>query len=585
MLTPDTKHLQYANLLKEAKNPGDFVHTKILKIALLGDVATQHLALMVRALFAREHIKTEIYEGGFGATELEVFNPDSALYRFVPDIIVVLHATHGMRDRYHSLERSALFAVEASARAVSLWDAIRSHSEALVIQSNVALPYERLFGQYDHYVPGSLSMSLVDFNQKLSEKVRLAKNIRVLDLEYLASYVGRKDWFDEKMWVIGKSLCAPAYLPHVAQAITDIALSHQGKGVKCLILDLDNTLWGGVVGDDGLEGIQLGHGGEGEAFHTFQVFLLALKNRGIILAVCSKNEKETALKVFREHPDMVLREKDIAVFMANWQNKADNIKEIQRILNIGFDSMVFLDDNPFERNLVRDRLPEVIVPELPEDPADYVKALSELNLFEVASFSEEDAKRADMYREEASRVIAKASYASIDDYLASLAMEGWVARFDEFHLPRIAQLILRSNQFNLTTRRYTDAECAKFMQDEKNYYPFYVTLKDTFGDYGLVGLAILKRDGIRAFVDTWLMSCRVLARGVEELMLNHAVAQAKAWGCTELGGEYVPTTKNMMVKDFYPRFGFELVSDEDGHTVWRLPTATYEDKKIHITLV
>jgi len=585
MLTHDAKHLEYAGLLREAKNLGDFKHDKTIKLALLGDVATQHLAMMIRALLAKHKIRAEIYEGDYGAAELEVLNTGSEFFKFGPDIIVILQSTHANRDRYYASPRSETFAEESVLRVEAVWEAIHQNSKALIIQGNVALPYERLFGQYDQHVPGSLSSCMMDFNQRLSSAARVAKNVRILDSEYLASYVGRKEWFDEKMWAVAKTLCAPKYLPLVAQSIVDITLSQEGRGVKCLILDLDNTLWGGVIGDDGVEGIVLGHGHpEGEAFQMFQRFLRALKNRGIVLTVCSKNDQETALKPFREHPEMVLKEEDIAVFVANWENKVDNIRYIREVLNLGFDSMLFLDDSSFERNLVRERLPGVIVPELPEDPVDFIKFLSELNLFETASFSEEDTHRADMYREEAARTSLQQEFSSIDEYLVSLKMHARAARFDEFHLPRITQLMLRSNQFNLTTRRYSQEACAEFMRDQM-YHPFYATLSDKFGDYGLIGLAILEHKGERAVIDEWLMSCRVLSRGVEELMLNHAVATARAWGCAELIGEYIPTPKNAMVKEFYPKFGFELVSDTAGTTIWKLPLRDYQPAGVFIKIV
>lgn len=554
-----------------------------IKVALLGDVSLQHISAMLREAFARSGMQAQVYEGGYGAADMEARNPASGLYAFAPDMIVILNSTQGMRDRYYSSRDHASFADNAATSIESVWRALREHTNALIVQGNIPLPYERLFGQYDHHMPHALAPSMLALNRMISERARASENVRVLDIEYIAAHVGRRHWFDEKMWAVAKMLCALEYMPQVAQHIADIALSAQGRGIKCLVLDLDNTLWGGVVGDDGLEGIALGHGKpEGEAFHTFQRFLRALKDRGIVFAVCSKNNEETALQVFREHPDMILKEEDIAVFVANWENKADNIRHIRNVLNIGFDAIAFLDDNPFERNLVREHLPEVLVPELPEDPADYVKFLSELNLFETASYTEEDARRADMYREEAQRSTLQQEFSNIDDYLQSLEMKAHVARFDEFHIPRIAQLILRSNQFNLTTRRYSEAECTAFMKDEKGYYPFYVTLADKFGDYGLIGLAILKKDGARALVDQWLMSCRVLSRGVEELMMNHAVGQVKEWGCNELIGEYIPTAKNSMVKDFYPRFGFEFVSDKDGTTTWRLPVEKFEERKVFI---
>lgn len=587
MLTHNTNHLKnYQELLHTAKNTKLPPDAKKLKVALLGDVSFQHIGALIRALFLRHGIDAEIYEGADGSQNMEARNPDSKLYMFAPDVIVLLSSTQGMREHYYTSHTQNSFASEMVTNTELLWHAIRAHTNALIIQGTIALPYERLFGHYDSHVPHSLSCAVSNINRFLVERAREQKNIRILDIEYIASLVGRWKWFDEKLWAVAKTLSALEYLPVIAQHIADIILSTHGSGVKCVILDLDNTLWGGVVGDDGLEGIRLGHDTpEGHVFSLFQKYLATLKQRGVVLAVCSKNDEETARKVFQKHPDMVLKENDIAIFVVNWKNKDDNIRYIQRVLNIGFDSIVFLDDNPFERNLVRTQLPNVIVPELPEDPADYIKFLSELNLFETASFSAEDAKRADMYHEEAARTTFRQEFSNIDEYLKSLEMKACLAQFDEFHIPRIAQLMLRSNQFNLTTKRYSETDCANFMRDEHSYYPFYATLCDTFGDYGLIGIAILRHEGKKALVDSWLMSCRVLSRGMEELMMNHAMAKAQEWGCDTLVGEYIPTAKNTMVKDFFGRFDFTLVSDNNGITAWNINPNEWKQKKTFISLI
>ncbi len=269
------------------------------------------------------------------------------------------------------------------------------------------------------------------------------------------------------MWILCKAFCAFEFLPHAVQNTVDILLSLKGAGVKCVVLDLDDTLWGGIIGDDGLEGIRLGHFGDGEAFQWFQHYLLDLKKRGILLAVCSKNDPENVLLPFRNHPEMVLKENDITVFIANWLSKVESIKAIRETLNISFSSMVFIDDSPFERNLVRDELPELIVPEMPEDPALYVRCLAEINLFETTSYSEIDAERAELYRLEAQRKIAEKRFSNPEDYLKSLDMKITLKRFDPFNLPRIAQLLQRSNQFNLLTRRFSEAQCETFMQDRE----------------------------------------------------------------------------------------------------------------------
>ncbi|KAB6220095.1 HAD-IIIC family phosphatase, partial [Bacteroides xylanisolvens] len=355
-------------------------------------------------------------------------------------------------------------------------------------------------------------------------------------------------------------------LPYVASRTVDIIAAVEGKFKKCLILDLDNTVWGGIVGDDGWENIQVGHGlGIGKAFSEFQQWVKKLKKRGIIIAVCSKNDEKKAKEPFEKNPEMVLKLDDIAVFVANWENKANNIHTIQSILNISFDSMVFLDDNPFERNMVRENVAGVTVPELPEDPSDYLEFLYSQNLFETASYSEDDKERTKQYQVEAKRVSMQKSFTNDADFLKSLDMVSVVKGFDKFNIPRVAQLSQRSNQFNLRTVRYTDAEIFAIEKND-NYVTFSFTLKDKFGDNGLICVIILnKKNTETLFVDTWFMSCRVLKRGMENFALNTIVEWAKINGFKKIVGEYLPTAKNAMVEQHYPNLGFTKI--EGGETM------------------
>jgi FkbH-like protein len=368
-------------------------------------------------------------------------------------------------------------------------------------------------------------------------------------------------------------------LPYVSARILDIVCALKGKFKKCLILDLDNTVWGGVVGDDGLEGIQLGHGlGIGKVFTEFQMWVKKLKDRGIIICVCSKNDEDKAKEPFEKHPDMVLRLNDIAVFMANWETKVDNIRAIQQILNIGFDSMVFLDDNPFERNIVREHIPDITVPELPDDPAEYLEFLYSLNLFETASYSATDKDRTKQYQVEAQRVGYAKTFHDEADFLRSLNMVSTVEGFTKFNTPRVAQLSQRSNQFNLRTVRYTEADIEAFSNDPA-VIPVTFTLEDKFGDNGLICVIIMKRmDAESLFIDTWFMSCRVLKRGMEHFTLNTLVAKAREKGYKRIVGEYLPTLKNGMVKDHYDRLGFTSLGD--GR--YELDLATYQEKECYI---
>ena len=373
-------------------------------------------------------------------------------------------------------------------------------------------------------------------------------------------------------------------IPYVASRVVDIIAAIKGQFKKCLILDLDNTVWGGVIGDDGLEGIELGHGlGIGKAFTEFQMWVKKLKQRGIIICVASKNNEDTAKEPFEKHPDMVLKLDDIAVFQANWETKVDNIRTIQGILNIGFDSMVFLDDNPFERNMVRENIPGITVPELPEDPAMYLEYLYSLNLFETASYSNADKDRTKQYQVEAKRVSLSKTFTNEADFLKSLDMVSTVSGFTKFNIPRVAQLSQRSNQFNLRTIRYTEGDIAALAEDP-DCIDLSFTLEDKFGDNGLIAVIIMKKqDEETLFVDTWFMSCRVLKRGMENFTLNTMVECAKKKGFKRIVGEYVPTPKNKMVELHYPNLGFAPLEVALEVARYVLDLDNYQPRECYIT--
>ena len=578
----DKSHLDYLQLIKEARALGTFQASKVIRLAIVADFATQQLTPLLGVLCARRGFKLEVYEAGYDTIDLEILNPSSELYAFAPQFVAILTAAHKLKSKLYTTTDRSSFAESAVQRMTDLWTALKQNCGATIIQSNYVVPSERAFGNYEVKMEHSVGAIFADINHRLASESRAHKNVLMCDVDFLAAEIGRANWVDERLWSMAKTFCKPDHLPRFAKAITDIALAAQGAVVKCVVLDLDNTLWGGVIGDDGVNGIQLGNYDEGESFVNFQNFVMELKRRGIILAVVSKNEHANAILPFREHPSMVLKEADIAVFVANWENKADNIKLVQKTLNIGFDSMVFLDDNPFERNIVREYLPEVIVPELPEDPANYVRALVELNLFETASFSDADRQRADQYRQEAQRELVKTSYTSVNDYLISLGMDLRIERFKPANLPRIAQLIQRSNQFNLTTRRYGEAACESLMSDP-NHVPFTLSLTDKFGDYGLISIIILKVESEAVLVDEYLMSCRVLQRGVESLAMNRIVEFARSKGIARVVGQYIRSAKNDMVKNFYANFGFEKISENaNGDSEWELMVENYQHQETFI---
>lgn len=583
MLKNDCSELDYYQLLKKAKRLEPNKGQK-LKIALLGEVSTQHLIPMLRALFASNGCDAEIFEAGFDTIEAEAYNPGSDLYAFQPQIVVIVQSVVKLKNRYYDYPGDrATFGEQQAAQIEKIWQALQSHLQVPIIQSNFAVPYERPSGNFSQKVAGSLQGSVLALNRELFARAQKHPSVFINDLENIASWVGRSRFFDEKLYALAKAVCALEYLPHVAQNIVDIALAALGRSVKCVVLDLDNTLWGGVVGDDGLEGIGLGDLDEGGAFRSLQLFLRELWSRGIILAVCSKNNEEIARKVFTDHPDMVLRENHIAAFVANWEDKASNIARIREKLNIGYDSMVFLDDNPFERNLVRQLIPQIIVPELPEDPALYVRAISELNLFEATSQSALDSQRTVMYQEQEQREGEAARFANLEEYLKSLGTTAAFERFEQRNLSRIAQLIQRSNQFNLTTRRYSEAQCEAFMNDDEHCYPFTITVRDRFGDFGLINVVILQHRGDALEIDTFLMSCRVLKRGVEQFAMNQIFEYARANNFKRVIGRYIPTAKNMMVERFYADFEFTEIPSGGGEgTLWSKDVTTYEPRTVFI---
>jgi len=428
-------------------------------------------------------------------------------------------------------------------------------------------------------LPGTPRFLISEFNRRLARQARHDSRI-VLDVNGLASLAGLTAWSAGRYWYAAKYPFATAMIPLYADNIMRILAAQVGRSRRVLVLDLDNTMWGGIVGDDGIEGLVLGSGSPlGEAHAALQRMALSLKQRGIILCVSSKNDETIALDAFRNHPEMILKEDDIVAFRVNWEDKAANIKAIADAIDLGLDSFVFLDDNPAERKRVRDALPSVAVPELPEDPSDWLMVVQAAGYFEQVSFSREDQLRAGFYKANARRAAQMERIGNHDDYLRSLDMRLSIAPFDGLGRKRIAQLMSKSNQFNLTTRRYSEAEIAA-LQSDPGAITVQARLEDIFGDNGMISTVICRRHGRRFDIDSWIMSCRVLGRRVEEAILRHLVAQARMLGVTEIIGRYIPTARNELVRDHYNRLGFAQIAAEGGETVWRLAVDSYCDQEL-----
>lgn len=564
----------FSQLKKKLKN--DFSNFKSIKVAILGDTATQFLSQAIRGMGYEKEFDLQIWEADFNQIERQVYDLNSELYEFHPEIVIVFQSSHKLLGKYNKIknkEHDSLAANELQS-IENLHSNLTENLNAKIIFYNYTEIDDAVFGNYANAIESSFLFQLRKLNYELMHFAVKNSNFFVCDLSSIHNQVGKVNFFQPSVYINTEMVLNIDVLPFIADKTLALISAMNGKLKKCVILDLDNTTWGGIIGDDGLENIQIGSLGIGKAFSEFQYWVKKLKNRGIIVAVCSKNTESVAREPFEKHPEMVLKMEDIAVFVANWENKADNIRNIQSILNIGFDSMVFLDDNPFERNMVRENLPDVCVPELPEDPADYLEYLYGLNLFETVSFSNEDTERTKLYQIEAQRNSVQKKFANEDDFLKNLDMISLVETFTKFNTPRVSQLSQRSNQFNLRTVRYGDADIERLSSDS-NYFTFSFTLEDKFGDNGLICVIILQKESPKVlFIDTWFMSCRVLKRGMENFVLNTLVETAKENGFTTLKGEYLQTPKNEMVKDHYLNLGFK-----ENNTLWELDINSYENKK------
>jgi FkbH-like protein len=543
------------------------------RLGIVSNATSHFMCPALVATAARHGFALECVESDYGQTMQSALSPDSAVNRARCDAVLVAIDHRGLP--LSGIAGDAVAAedsVQASlGQLQAIREGLRANGAGACIMQTLPRPVESLFGNFDFVLAGTERQSIDQLNRELARRVAGSEDL-LLDVAHIAETVGLSTWHDPTLWNLAKLPFAGELLPLYADHVCRLLGALRGKSRKCLILDLDNTVWGGIIGDDGLDGIVIGQGdATGEAHLHVQRAALALRDRGIVLAISSKNTDEIARRPFREHPEMLLREDHIAVFQANWNDKATNIEAIARELSLGLDAMVFLDDNPVERNLVRRLLPQVAVPELPSDPALYARTLLAAGYFEAVAFSEEDRRRAQLYQDNARRVALKAQAGDVDGYLASLNMQLTLSPFDDVGRARIAQLINKSNQFNLTTRRYTEAEVAATEQDP-DAFTLQVRLTDSFGDNGMISVLICRRQGDAWDIDTWLMSCRVLGRKVEAAVLAELVAQGRAAGVKRLLGRYLPTEKNQLVADHYAKLGFELLETRpDGSTWWQLP--------------
>ena len=575
--------LSFNQLKKNLKK--DILDLKQIKIALISDTATQLLAQAIVGYGIENKISFDLYEANYNQIDFEVFNNNSGLYQFKPDYVLIINSSEKIVSQFYTLShlQKLDFATTQIDYLQSICNAINSNINTKIIANNYYELDDAVFGNFAAKTNISFQYQIKKLNLLLMDYCREQPNLHLLNIASLISEMGYSNAFDAKMYYGAAMNLSIDILPAIAKNVCDIINATTGNFKKCIVLDLDNTIWGGIIGDDGIENIEIGNLGLGKAFTDLQTWIKQLIGRGIIVAVCSKNDETIAKQPFLQHKEMVLKLEDIAVFVANWNNKVDNIKHIQTVLNISFDAMVFIDDNPFEREMVATAIKEITVPNLPTDPVDYLCYLRGLNLFETASYTATDTDRTKQYQQAAERIVLQKTYSNENDFLESLEMKCEVENFNDFNLPRVAQLFQRSNQFNLRTIRYSEAEL-KQIATAQNRYSLSLSLADKFGDYGLICAIILnKKNSTTLFIDSWIMSCRVLCRGIELFAMQQIIAYANENGFNKIEGEYLPTKKNELVRNHYQNLGFILCNDnvwsydiaannkpENEHKIFRL---------------
>jgi FkbH-like protein len=564
------------SIKKELLKDSSFIEKNI---AILGGSTTSEIRNILELFLLDNGIKPNFYESEynkyyedalFGNDELDKFNPD----------IVYIHTTNKNIIKYPDFKDTQddirILIDNEINKYKSIWKSLSKY-DCTIIQNNFDYPINRSLGNLDCYDIHGRTYFINQLNQEFSKSANEIKSLCINDINYLSSYVGLQKWFDKSLWYQAKYAVSMDAIPKLAFNISKIISSIFGKTKKCLVLDLDNTCWGGVIGDDGLNGIHIGtETAISEVYTTFQKYVKELKDRGITLAVCSKNDLENAKEGF-SHPDTVLQFNDFTSFKANWEAKHQNIQNIVKEINIGIDSLVFIDDNPVERDIVSSQLPSVSVPNVGDDVINFIDHIDRNGYFESTSLSTDDVNRNKYYEDNKKRVQEEATFKSYSDFLASLEMKAEIKSFSSVYLDRITQLTNKTNQFNLTTKRYTSGEIESITSSDQ-YIKIYGKLIDKYGDNGLIAISIGSIQQKQCHIDLWLMSCRVLKRDMEFAMFDEMVRQCEEKGLSEIIGYYYKSSKNNMVSDLYEKFGFDLIEQNNNDTIWKLDIRDYKNK-------
>jgi FkbH-like protein len=550
------------------------------KLAILRSFTVEPIVPLLRAEAFAYGIDLDVHVGDFNTYVQDLLDANSPLYRFAPDAVVLAVRGDAAAPELYSgfADLSSEAAQQATERAIGSYGqciaAFRNKSQASLIIHLLERPSPPSFGVLDSQSDSGQSGLIQRINNELRRLARENRGVYVLDYDALVARYGAKNWHDERKWLMARLPISADHLLPMAKEWMRFVAPLSGRMAKAVVVDLDNTLWGGVIGEDGMAGIKIGPEYPGAAYQALQRALLDISRRGILLAICSKNNLDDAMEALEKHPGMLLRPKDFAAIRINWTDKAQNLREIAQELNIGIDSLAFLDDNYFEREQVRGAFPEVTVIDVSQNPMEYAAAVRDCPVFERLTLSAEDQNRTTMYAEQRSRSEAEESFQTKEDFFRYLEQEADLEPVNELTLARVAQLTQKTNQFNLTTRRYTEQQIVDFTT-RPDWHVFSIKVRDRFGDHGLVGVAIAHDQtegdhGKLCEIDTFLLSCRVIGRTVETALLAYIADSARRRGCKRLVGWFFPTKKNAAARDFYQQHGLVKQEQNESDSLWVL---------------
>jgi len=550
-----------SSYINKAKSLDASKYEKKIRIAILGSYTTNGMEETLQVKCSEIDVGCISYVAGYNQYNQEILDQKSALYKFSPDVSFLLLDSRTILGKlfylpYSVSESERKQFIENKVSEISnLIKSFTTNSKSKLVITNLVLPTYSPYGIYETKVNYGLQEMISDYNQQISKIIKNTESVYLYDFNGFTTRLGEQNVFDFRQFFYGDVKVSLECIPHLAQDLVGYIKAILGLNKKCIVLDLDNTLWGGIVGEDGFEGIKLGNDPIGKAFVEFQKRLLALHQRGIILAINSKNNLDDAMRVIREHSDMVLKEENFSCVKINWNDKVQNMREIASELNIGLDSMVYLDDDPMNREYMRANLPQVLTVEMPRDVAQYAPVLMGLNDFDTLKITEEDLNRGNMYLQEKQRKVLEQQTTNIEDFLKQLKIKLKIKKANNLTIPRISQLTLKTNQFNLTTRRYQEEDIKKFL--DAGHWVGCVQVEDKFGDNGITGVFIIKKNSSEWLIDTFLLSCRIMGRGVEDSMMAEILKKAKQEGVKTVKGEFIPTKKNAPSANFLSDYGFK----------------------------